>query len=344
MAGAAILLLDWFVDTDRRRADRRDGAGSCRRRILQIPGHSSISACWAPHSRCSGLAAVPWMRVCSDASRSRFPNSHATYRERHSPRKGCGSASRSRCLAGAPSRVVDDRLPLQTARQEERRSDATVGTNRHRTDTHDDGLSAFHERASSSLRHRVPDARQRSRGRGHRAGRLGTLADCGSQPGPRYRRVPRDDSDTTGDQRHAVGTLAPGDVRWILAAGTRRHERRPGSGAERGEALASGVLLLLEKLSPTERAAYIPREAFDYAYRDIANVLRLEEANARQVVTRARQHIVNGRSTAPDSTEPSRLLEAFVRAAQHGDIVGLERVLASSVVRASDDGGWVRAA
>jgi RNA polymerase sigma factor (sigma-70 family) len=69
----------------------------------------------------------------------------------------------------------------------------------------------------------------------------------------------------------------------------------PRLGAERGQALAFGLRLLLKKLTPTERAAYILREAFDYAYRDIANVLRLEEANARQVVTRARQHVAGGR-------------------------------------------------
>ena len=67
--------------------------------------------------------------------------------------------------------------------------------------------------------------------------------------------------------------------------------------AERGQALACGVRLLLEKLTPTERAAYILREAFDYPYRDIANVLRLQEANARQVVTRARKHVASGRVT-----------------------------------------------
>ena len=50
---------------------------------------------------------------------------------------------------------------------------------------------------------------------------------------------------------------------------------------ERSEALELGVLALLEKLSPTERAAYVLREAFDYSYRDIANALPLEEANAR---------------------------------------------------------------
>jgi RNA polymerase sigma-70 factor (ECF subfamily) len=55
----------------------------------------------------------------------------------------------------------------------------------------------------------------------------------------------------------------------------------PGLGAERGEALELGLRALLRKLSPTERAAYILREAFDYPYRDIANVLRLGEAKTR---------------------------------------------------------------
>jgi len=70
--------------------------------------------------------------------------------------------------------------------------------------------------------------------------------------------------------------------------------------AERGQALACGVLLLLETLTSTERAAYILREAFDYPYREIANVLRLEEANARQVVTRARQRVAGGRRMAAE--------------------------------------------
>src|SRR4051794_10729370 len=56
----------------------------------------------------------------------------------------------------------------------------------------------------------------------------------------------------------------------------------PGLRAERGEALEVGVLDMLEKLSPVERAAYILREAFDYTYRDIADLLRLEVANVRQ--------------------------------------------------------------
>jgi RNA polymerase sigma factor (sigma-70 family) len=98
----------------------------------------------------------------------------------------------------------------------------------------------------------------------------------------------------------------------------------PRLGAERRQALANGMLLLLEALTPTERAAYILREAFDYSYRDIAHVLRLEAANVRQVVTRARQHLARGRRMPANASEQAHLLEAFMAAAHHGDVAGLE--------------------
>ena len=109
----------------------------------------------------------------------------------------------------------------------------------------------------------------------------------------------------------------------------------PGLGAERGEGLEAGILLLLEKLSPTERAAYILREAFDYPYRDIANALRLEEANVRQVVTRARQHVACGRRMPASSTEQRRLFDAFIAAAQNGDVASLEGTLSIGCRRVS---------
>ncbi|MCU1261225.1 MAG: polymerase, sigma-24 subunit, subfamily [Bryobacterales bacterium] len=118
----------------------------------------------------------------------------------------------------------------------------------------------------------------------------------------------------------------------------------PQLGAERAEALEFAILLLLEKLSPTERAAYVLREAFDYPYRQIAEILQLEEANARQLVTRARQHITDGRRTPVSSAEQRRLLEAFIAAAQRGDLTALERLFASDVISYSDGGGVVRAA
>lgn len=106
----------------------------------------------------------------------------------------------------------------------------------------------------------------------------------------------------------------------------------PGLGAERGEALKLAVRVLLEKLSPTERAAYVLREAFDYPHSQIADTLRMEEANVRQLVSRARKHIADGRYTPVSSGEQRRLLEAFVAAAHTGDLTGLEGLFAEDVV------------
>ena len=118
----------------------------------------------------------------------------------------------------------------------------------------------------------------------------------------------------------------------------------PTVGAERCEALKLAVLMLLEKLSPTERAAYVLREAFDYSYDQIASILQMEEANVRQLVSRARKHIEDGRRTSVSSNEQRRFLEAFIAAAQKGDMTALERLFVEDVVSYSDGGGLVRAA
>jgi RNA polymerase sigma-70 factor (TIGR02957 family) len=118
----------------------------------------------------------------------------------------------------------------------------------------------------------------------------------------------------------------------------------PGLGAERGEALQFAVLLLLEKLTPTERAAYVLREAFDYSYSQIAEILRMDEANIRQLASRAHKHITDGRRASVSSGEQRRLLEAFIAAAQKGDMAALERLFAEDVVSYSDGGGLVHAA
>src|ERR1044072_12761 len=118
----------------------------------------------------------------------------------------------------------------------------------------------------------------------------------------------------------------------------------PKLGAERGEALDFALLLLLEKLSPPERAAYILREAFDYPYRQIAGILKLSEANTRQLVTRARKHISDGRRAPASPAEQRRLLNAFITAAQKGDLPALEALLASDVVSYADGRGAVHTA
>ena len=127
----------------------------------------------------------------------------------------------------------------------------------------------------------------------------------------------------------------------------------PYLGAERGAALEFAVLLLLEKLTPTERAAYLLREAFDYPYEQILEVLHTAEANVRQLVSRARKHISNGRRASVSAAERRRLLAAFIEAAQKGDLERLEKLLASDATlfrrwrrhrsRDANSGYWMRA-
>jgi RNA polymerase sigma-70 factor (ECF subfamily) len=113
----------------------------------------------------------------------------------------------------------------------------------------------------------------------------------------------------------------------------------PAVGAVRTQEIELAVLLLLERLTPTERAAYVLRESFGYAYPEIAEVLELSSANVRQLVSRARKHLQAGRREPVAPATHRRLLEAFVRAAQTGDVVALERLLAEDVVSRSDGNG-----
>ena len=118
----------------------------------------------------------------------------------------------------------------------------------------------------------------------------------------------------------------------------------PSLGAEQREALAFAVHALLEKLSPTERAVYLLREAFDYPYRQVAEILALSEVNARQLVTRARRRL-SGEQRRPVRThEQQRLLDAFIAAAQTGDIARLELLLAADVTGCATECQVVRAA
>jgi RNA polymerase sigma-70 factor (ECF subfamily) len=109
----------------------------------------------------------------------------------------------------------------------------------------------------------------------------------------------------------------------------------PALGAERREALEVAMRVLMEKLSPSERAGYVLREGFDYPYRQIAGVLALSEANARQLVTRARLRLAGDRRSHVSAVEQRRFVDAFVDAAQTGDLRALEQLLAAHVVTSS---------
>ena len=109
----------------------------------------------------------------------------------------------------------------------------------------------------------------------------------------------------------------------------------PTHGAEQREALALALRMLMEKLSPSERAAYVLREAFDYPYRRISGVLATSEANARQLVARARLRLASESRRQVSAAEQRRFVAAFVGAARTGDLTTLERLLAADVVTSS---------
>lgn len=113
----------------------------------------------------------------------------------------------------------------------------------------------------------------------------------------------------------------------------------PEVGAQRAEALEMALLLVLERLSPTERAAYVLREAFDYGYPEIAEILQLSAVNVRQIVSRARKHLSAEQRESVDRAEHRRLLSVFVSAAQTGDVASLEALLTPDTVSLSDGNG-----
>jgi RNA polymerase sigma-70 factor (ECF subfamily) len=113
----------------------------------------------------------------------------------------------------------------------------------------------------------------------------------------------------------------------------------PYLGAERGEALELAALLLMEKLTPNERAAYVLREAFDYPYGQIADILRLSQPAVRQLVSRARTRMTEKRRTPVTRAARRELLTRFVVAARTGDMAALERLFAADVTSVTDGNG-----
>lgn len=108
----------------------------------------------------------------------------------------------------------------------------------------------------------------------------------------------------------------------------------PETAAERREAVETAIRLMLERLTPAERATYLLRTAFDYPYRRIAEVLHLNVDHARQLARRAHGALAAGRRRPADPVTQRRLVEAFLTAARTGDAGDLERLLAAGLAGA----------
>ncbi len=118
----------------------------------------------------------------------------------------------------------------------------------------------------------------------------------------------------------------------------------PAAHAELSDTLSQAFLVLLEQLTPVERAAFLLREVFGYDYARVAEIVERSEANSRQLVVRARRHLEGARPRFDADPEAGReLMERFLAAAEEGDLDALEEMLAEDVVVYGDGGGKVQA-
>ena len=115
--------------------------------------------------------------------------------------------------------------------------------------------------------------------------------------------------------------------------------------AETADSLSTAFLVLLESLTPVERAVFLLREVFDYEYGEIARIVGKEEAACRQLFSRAKKHIAEHRPRFEASPEEHRqILNRFLGAVSAGDMDGLMSLLAEDVTWWADGGGKVTAA
>ncbi|MFI9241694.1 RNA polymerase sigma-70 factor [Streptomyces sp. NPDC053086] len=114
----------------------------------------------------------------------------------------------------------------------------------------------------------------------------------------------------------------------------------PARSAELADSVSMAALLLLERLSPLERAVFVLREVFDFGFPEIASAVGRSEAACRQLVVRARRHMSENRPRfEADRTEREELASRFFDALREGDVTGLRELLSADVSMAGDGGG-----
>jgi RNA polymerase sigma-70 factor (TIGR02957 family) len=116
----------------------------------------------------------------------------------------------------------------------------------------------------------------------------------------------------------------------------------PARQAEMADSLSLAMLVLLESLSPEQRAVLLLHDVFDYRYPDIAGIVGKSEDNVRQLATRARKHVERRRPRFQTTREQrDELARRFFAAVEQGDLAGLEALLAADVELTGDGGGKV---
>jgi RNA polymerase sigma-70 factor, ECF subfamily len=119
----------------------------------------------------------------------------------------------------------------------------------------------------------------------------------------------------------------------------------PEEHAEQRETLSLAFLVLLDQLTPVERAAFLLHDVFGFSHSEVAEMIDKSEDNARQLASRARRKVDAGRPRVPPSPEQHReITDRFMRAVDAGDVEAVAALLAADAVSYSDGGGVVTAA
>jgi RNA polymerase sigma-70 factor (TIGR02957 family) len=127
---------------------------------------------------------------------------------------------------------------------------------------------------------------------------------------------------------------------WLPEPLLTSEEEDPARQAEMADSLSLAFLVLLESLSPEQRAAFLLHDVFDYPYDEVARIVGKSEANARQLAARARRHVDERRPRFEATREQrEKLADRFFAAVGEGDVKALETMLAEDVVLAGDGGG-----
>lgn len=188
---------------------------------------------------------------------------------------------------------------------------------------------------------------------------LGSVMDAEDVVQEAYLRWERVDRDTVESPRAFLSTIVTRLSIDALREAKRRREvyvgewlpeplmtgRDPRESAELADSLSTAFLVLLESLSPPERAAFLLREVFSYDYRQLAEILDTTDVNCRQMVSRAKARLESREHRfEPSREDQERLLSRFVQATSTGDYAALVEVLADDAALYSDHGGKAPAA
>ena len=132
---------------------------------------------------------------------------------------------------------------------------------------------------------------------------------------------------------------------WLPEPLVTDHAPDPSEPVELAESLSMAFMVMLERLSPVERAVLLLHDVFDFEYAEIARIVDKSEANCRQLLSRAKRHV--GADEARFDADPAqaeRLMQRFTQAAGAGDVDGMLAVLAEDITLWADGGGKVRGA